>query len=650
MDAPQYEMPDPGPPPGFASLDAYRAWVAALIAADPGPAEDSPSFRGWADPAQAAACDAPPPAPQTNGLGLAVTLGDAAGLDPALLAAMCGPAGLRGEGAGPQFGQHAPADALSPSPVLAALTEQALAGGLAGMTDDELTGVLRASVRLGNREGWKQQLLIAEFARRREAARDAESAAAGGRVHGRSGEFPGEELAIELMTGPLAAAAKIADACDLTGRLPATLARMADGLIDPYRASVIACYTRYLPDPDAAAADAILSVFALGRRAAQLARKAEALERKLAPDAVRARREQARRACQRVEARREPSGNGCLAGREMEVADVLASKAHIDALAARLRAAGVPGALDALRVRVMTELTQGRDPLHLINSDPGAGPSAPGPSGPGNGGDDGPGHGGPGDWPRWGPGDPGYDEDRDDDSHGTAPRPDPAPLPALINLLIPAGTWLGWSATPGEAASWGLLDRHDITGLIPTAARHPRTRWCATLIGPDGTAIAHACANGTHPWLAGTTGPPGPPGTTSANTRDGPDPEHAARLAQIITRLGLTFRPIAKDTCDHGAAEDRYTPSRTLRHPVRARTGHCDAPGCQAPALHADLDHTTEHPAGPTCQCNLGPKCRRHHRCKQAPGWKLQQPEPGIMRWTLPSGRVHTTRPTVYDV
>jgi hypothetical protein len=29
-----------------------------------------------------------------------------------------------------------------------------------------------------------------------------------------------------------------------------------------------------------------------------------------------------------------------------------------------------------------------------------------------------------------------------------------------------------------------------------------------------------------------------------------------------------------------------------------------------------------------------------------APGWRLEQPEPGVMRWTTPSGRHYTTRPT----
>ncbi|MFY9672390.1 MAG: hypothetical protein WAK44_30975, partial [Trebonia sp.] len=75
----------------------------------------------------------------------------------------------------------------------------------------------------------------------------------------------------------------------------------------------------------------------------------------------------------------------------------------------------------------------------------------------------------------------------------------------------------------------------------------------------------------------------------------------------------------------------------------------CPAPGCGAQAYHNDLDHTLAYPAGITCQCDLAPPCRRHHRVKQAPGWTLTQPEPGVMRWTTPSGRSYTTRPTVYD-
>jgi hypothetical protein len=35
--------------------------------------------------------------------------------------------------------------------------------------------------------------------------------------------------------------------------------------------------------------------------------------------------------------------------------------------------------------------------------------------------------------------------------------------------------------------------------------------------------------------------------------------------------------------------------------------------------------------------------CRRHHKAKQSPGWHLEQREPGVMTWRLPSGRVYQT-------
>jgi len=129
-----------------------------------------------------------------------------------------------------------------------------------------------------------------------------------------------------------------------------------------------------------------------------------------------------------------------------------------------------------------------------------------------------------------------------------------------------------------------------------------------------------------------------------------PAPAQAARLAAFLRSLNVTLQTVAKDGGEHSAAELRYTPSRKLAHLVRARTTTCDAPGCAAQAVHADLDHTIPYPGGRTDQCNLGPKCRRHHKAKQALGWKVEQQKPGVIRWTLPSGRVHTTRPTVYDL
>ena len=81
----------------------------------------------------------------------------------------------------------------------------------------------------------------------------------------------------------------------------------------------------------------------------------------------------------------------------------------------------------------------------------------------------------------------------------------------------------------------------------------------------------------------------------------------AARLRHLLQALKIVFDPIAQDTCDHRSAENHYTPSRKLKDLIRARTLTCDAPGCNAQARYADLDHTTPYPDGPTDQCNLRP-------------------------------------------
>jgi len=122
----------------------------------------------------------------------------------------------------------------------------------------------------------------------------------------------------------------------------------------------------------------------------------------------------------------------------------------------------------------------------------------------------------------------------------------------------------------------------------------------------------------------------------------------AARHA-LLARLNAAPEPIATRTGDHGRREDRYTPGRKLKHLIRARTARCCAPGCGAQAITGEIDHTVPYPAGATCQCNLSPACQRHHHAKHAPGWKLQQTQPGIMQWTTPSGRTYTTHPTQYE-
>ncbi len=222
-------------------------------------------------------------------------------------------------------------DVMPPCPFLAALTEQAI-GDVACLSDNEIVGALRATQRQVAREQYKQVLLAAEFGRRRRAT--FEDALARGVPAGcAAGGFPGDELAMELTVTRAEAGHLIDDAIDLTSRLPKTLAGMAAGLIDAGRARWIAFYTRSLSPADAAHADEVLAGAAPELRVQQVTDKAAALEKRLNPEAVKARKEHAKQHGQRVEARREASGNASLAGRELDTADVLASKAHIDALA-----------------------------------------------------------------------------------------------------------------------------------------------------------------------------------------------------------------------------------------------------------------------------------------------------------------------------
>jgi len=326
---------------------------------------------------------------------------------------------------------------------------------------------------------------------------------------------------------------------------------------------------------------------------------------------------------------------------------VLASWQHVEQRALDLRAAGMPGTLQELRVRGYLDLLQERDsrdqmqegdsrnlPATRVSASsggaaeagapdqpppdvgqpgdgPGSGPERPGepdePDGPdGPGGNGGPGHG---------PGGP-----------GPAPCPGPAAGPslaALVTLTIPWATLHGRSETPGEADGFGPVDGDDARDLAAAAARHPRTRWCVTALNPDGTAAAHACLTGRHP-------PPGPAP---------PSP------------LNVTLIPVARGPCDHAHAEVGYHPSRKLAHLIRARSATCTAPGCRRPAARCDLDHTVPwDQGGLTCECGLAPLCRRHHRCKQAEGWQLEQPEPGVLIWRTPAGRSYATGPTAYAI
>ena len=595
-------------------------------------------------------------------------------------------------------------DVPPPGPELAALLGEAVAD-LGQLNDSQLLGAGSAARRLQAYAGYLEMMAVAEFARRRHEQFEA-SKARGDRVRSRDGEYPAEELGFEMTATAYSASILIGMAQNIVGRMPCTLAGMAAGKIDRDRARAISNATIHLSDELAAIADKILAEAAPEIRLADLQQKAARLEARLDPEGVQARKDGAKQD-RRVELRREDSGAASLSGRELDPAEALAGKASIDAEAVRLRNAGLPGTLAQIRAMILIDRIHQRSPWDRLA------PPPPEPEqgedrsdGDGDGdtcdtcdsaycdgtcGDSGdpaasPDAGQPADQETDAaqsqpaapdtesglPIDPYHDDpygngqfpdarsDDEDEDEGEAAEeedegrpsglgggPPPGspfdrsgrktPAPALINITVPVGTLLGWSNTPADVATWGLMEAATVRDLIEAASRHPRTRWCYTVTGSGGEAIAHACARGSHPWLS------------PQSSRDGPVGPRSAQLDELLSRLNATPELIADGTCDHAHQEDRYIPSRKLKHLIRARTARCSALGCGAQAITSEIDHTVPHPAGATCEHNLGPACQRHHHAKHAPGWKLEQTEPGVMRWTVPSGRAYTTRPTQYE-
>jgi Domain of unknown function (DUF222) len=208
-------------------------------------------------------------------------------------------------------------------------------------------------------------------------------------------------------------------------------------------------------------------------------------------------------------------------------------------------------------------------------------------------------------------------------SEPAPPADQPRRVAALVNLTLPLTTLAGLADEPGAVAGFGPIDTPLARQLFGIAAADPASRFCMTVTGEDGRAIGHGCARG--------------------------QPLRARDLArQTFT---VTISPLARGTCDHRHQEPGYQPSRKLRHLIGARNPTCTAPGCRQPATRCDLDHTTPYDqGGRTCECNLAPLCRHHHRVKQAHGWRLEQPEPGVFTWSTPSGRVYTTGATKHVV
>ena len=576
-------------------------------------------------------------------------------------------------GTGGGFDAGGVADRVPPGPALAALAASKWASGLSRANDDEIAGLMIAWRRVASWAAAGELAAVAELCRRREA-----QVVAGADPH--VAEHVSDEVAMAL-TLTSWAAGRLVDRAQGLVRLPKTMAALAAGEIDVPKALVILGELSGLGSVHASRVEAAVIGQAAGWTTGELRQAARRHVIAADPAAARRRKEHAEQQA-RVERWAEDAGTAALAGRDLPSAGVLAADAHLTAWAKRLKAAGLGGNLDQLRARAYLTLLNGQSPGVLLTADP-TGAAA------GQAGLDSPGippvsappgikHGG-GTAPSPAAGEPSAAVSGRpaalmlDQAPGTAREPlrgsvNPLrgsvnPLRGSVNLVLPLSTWLGWSPSPGEVAGFGPLDAADSQALAAALARDPATKWCLTVTGADGRAVAHGCAKaGPGQPPAEPIGRPARPGQPPTEPigrparpcpgegrglREGPGPPLPPVLGAWLAGVNLAW--LETGECSHRRESPGYRPSRDLAHLIQVRQVTCTAPGCRRPAASCDFEHTVPYQqGGRSCECNCGPCCRRHHRAKQAAGWQLSQPCPGVFVWSTPHGRSYQTEPEPY--
>jgi hypothetical protein len=537
-----------------------------------------------------------------------------------------------GWGTGGGFDAGGGADAIPPGAVLAGLAADKQDAGLARVSDDELAGLMIAWRRIASWATAGELAAVAELDRRRTA-----QAAAG--ADPLLVEHVADEVAM-VLTLTSRAAGKLTDFALSLARLPKTRTALRAGDIDAPKALVIIDELTGLAGPHAARVEASVIGRAPGLTTGELRRIARRAVIAADPDAALRRKEKAARDA-RVECWQEQAGTTALAGRDLPPAEALAADQRISAYARWLKNAGAGGTLDELRAKVYLALLNGQ-PVEALAP---VAEEIAGAAGTGK--------------PR-----PAQDSRRTGAPPGGAPpkgallegapaAPGSALVPAtlgpgmrgMVNLILPLATWLGWSQAPGEAAGFGPLDSADSRALAAALARDPATRWCLTVVGTDGRAVAHGCAKAAPGQPPGGTNER--PGARGPGEGPGPPPGPPPSIASWLAGIGLAW--LETETCSHRWESAGYRPSPSLAHLIQIRQQRCTAPGCCRPAGSSDFEHTIPwHRGGRTCMCNGGPCCRRHHRCKQASGWGLSQPRPGVFIWTAPHGRRYQTEPEPY--
>ena len=111
--------------------------------------------------------------------------------------------------------------------------------------------------------------------------------------------------------------------------------------------------------------------------------------------------------------------------------------------------------------------------------------------------------------------------------------------------------------------------------------------------------------------------------------------------AEIVGHSQVTIRPVI-DLEDTITATGYVASPRLKEQTALRNAGTCTFPSCTRPARTCDFDHVVNYDDdGPTDSQNGHRLCRYHHRAKTFTEWTVTSPAPGVWLWTSPDGRTY---------
>ncbi|MGI8328885.1 DUF222 domain-containing protein [Actinomadura scrupuli] len=536
---------------------------------------------------------------------------------------------------------------------------------MAELTDDELVSVMVAWRRITS---WAQSCelaAVAELVRRREERHP-------GGPPLKVAESIADEIALALTLSGGAAGMWAGLACRLTEQLPATRQALAQGRIDLPRAKAIADGLLGVDRETAWLVEQAVIGAAERMPVARLRHRVRAAIKAVDPQAAEERRQRARKV-RSLEMWATAAGTCELALREVCEEDAEAIYNRINAAAQAMKADGDARPIDAIRHDLGVALLRGT-PLPEAARD-----LRPADAGPCTATERSTAEDRPQARPCLDPGCPAADTTADAvaDTTADAVADTAAQITRMLAEVIDER--LGSVAELHRATGRRTGRAPRINAAIQTmsdALSDLKHHWCRSTappgkntVPPGGAAQTGETAPTAPTEPRGPTGPDhrGHPVTDQHPRDEHPRDEHRHKEQHRHDeqRHGQHHEGQHRDEQHrHGDHNDvqqpgrhqhghhGYRPPAGMRRLVERTHRTCVFPTCDRPAAQCDLDHTLAwNRGGPTCACNLAPLCRRHHKLKQHPHWRLFQPWPGLLVWLTPAGtwHIHHPRPNRFD-